>query len=124
MAQPIDILLVSDNLQNINIAWRHFAYTDYTAKATTHVSGAMECVRSDKPPKIVVYYASADSAKLFRLYRTLRADEVNPKIPLIVLADPQKQKALMDYIKLENTEILGISVDDKKLFSVVKSMAK
>ena len=124
MAQPIDVLLVSDNLQNINIAWRHFAYNDYSAKATTHVSGALECVRSENPPQLIVFYASSGCKKLFELYRALREEETNPNTPLIVLADPQLQKSLTDYIKLKNAVILGISVDDKKLFTTVKSMIK
>lgn len=124
MAQPIDILLVSDTLQSINVAWRHFAFTDYSAKATTHVNGAMECIRGDTPPKAVVYYASDDSAKLFRLYRAMRADERLPDLPLIVLADPQRQKALAETVTMKNTTVLGISIDDKRLLAAVRSMIK
>lgn len=117
----IDIILVSDSMQSINVAWRHFAYTDYSAKATTIVESAIEAIE-EKVPKAVVYYSTGESKLLFELYRKMRAYEPNPDIPIVVLADPQKQKLLLEYVALKNTQVIGISIDDKKLLEIMKQL--
>ena len=119
-----DVLLISDSLANINVAWRHFCYKEYNASATASVETAMEFLRSDKPPQVVVYYCGGGSSGFFPFYRTLRKDEKTAGFPLIVLTDVDMQKALAEYVKLENAQVLGISVDDKKLIDIVRSAAR
>ena len=118
-----DILLVSDSLANINVAWRHFCYKEYNASATASVDTAMEFLRSDNPPQVVVYYMGGGSSGFFPFYRILRNDEKTAGFPLIVLTDLDMQKPLAEYVKLENTQVLGISVDDKKLINIIRGAA-
>ena len=119
-----DILLISDSLPNINVAWRHFCQGEYNANATVNVEAAMEAIRSDKPPQVVVYYCSADnSRKFFSFYRIFRAEKKAAGCPLVVLADVELQKALSEYVKLENTDVLGISVNDDVLLSLIRDAA-
>ncbi len=119
-----DVLLISSSLENINVAWRHFCYSEYNASATTNISAAMENLKSSKPARIVVYYCSEDTEGFYSLYNTLRSDPKTADIPLLVLADVSWQKALTDYVKFYNTCILGISVNDEKLKDMVKSGAR
>ena len=116
-----DILLISDSLPNINVAWRHFCYGEYNANATANVDAAMEALRSDKPPQVVVYYCSAENSRtFFSFYRTFKAEKKTEKCPLVVLADVELQKALSEYVKLENTDVVGISVNDDVLMSLIR----
>ena len=120
-----DILLISDSLPNINVAWRHFCYREYNANATTSVDTAMEYLRSDKPPQVVIYYCGGGSSGgFFPFYRILRNDEKAADLPLVVLTDVDMQKALAEYVKLENAQVLGISVDDKRLRDVIRGAAR
>lgn len=119
-----DILLISDNLNNINVAWRHFAYREYNANATVSVETAMEYLKSDKPPQVVVYYCGGSSSGFFSFYHILREDEDTAGCPLVVLTDVELQKALAEYVKLENTQVLGISVNDKTLMDVIRNAAR
>lgn len=119
-----DILLIGSSLDNINVAWRHFCYSDYNASATANHEAAMENLRSKKPPQIVVYYCSDDAENFFSFYKTLREDPKTEKIPLIVLADVNRQKVLTEYVKLWNTCVLGISVNDDKLRDMVRTGAR
>ena len=118
-----DILLISNSLPNINVAWRHFCYREYNANATVSVESAMEYLHSDKPPQVVVYYCGSCS-EFFPFYRTLRSDEKSAHLPLVLLTDVELQMALAEYVKLENTQVLGISVDDKKLMDVIRNAAR
>ena len=119
-----DVLLISNSLPNINIAWRHFCYREYNASATASVDTAMEYLRSDKPPQVVIYYCGGSCSDFFPFYRILREDEKSAKLPLVILTDVEFQKALSEYVKLENTQVLGISVDDKRLMDVIRGAAK
>ena len=119
-----DILLISDSLANINVAWRHFTYKEYNANATMSVETAMEYLRSDKPPQVVIYYCGGGSSGFFSFYRILRSDEKTAECPLVVLTDVELQKALSEYVKLEKTQVVGISVDDKKLIDIIRLAAK
>lgn len=119
-----DILLLSNTLPNINVAWRHFCYREYNANATVSVETAMEYLRSDKPPQVVIYYCGGTCSDFFPFYRTLRSDEKSADCPLVLLTDVEFQKALSEYVKLENTQVLGISVDDKKLMDVIRNEAR
>ena len=119
-----DILLISDSLPNINVAWRHFCYQEYNANATANVDTAMEAIRSDKPPQVVVYYCSSENSRgFFSFYRTFKAEKKAAKCPLVVLTDVELQKALSEYVKLENTDVLGISVNDDVLMSLIRDAA-
>lgn len=118
----LKILLVGDTLQSINVAWRHFVYSEYAAKATTLVSGAMASINGDDPPDLVVYYADDESAQLFALYREMREGDTPTDIPLLVLADAHRQKALSDYFTFKNAEVVGISVDDRMLLDKIKKL--
>lgn len=120
----IKILLVSDSLQSINVAWRHFVYSEYAAKATTLVSGAMANINGDEPPDVVVYYAADESAQLFPLYREMREGDTPTKIPLLILADAYRQKTLSDYFTFEKADIVGISIDDRMLLDKIKNLIK
>ena len=119
-----DILLISDSLANINIAWRHFTYREYNANATMSVDTAMEYLRSDKPPQVVIYYCGGGSSGFFSFYHILRNDEKTANCPLVVLTDVELQKALSEYVKLEKAQVVGISVDDKKLIDIIRLAAK
>lgn len=119
-----DILLISDNLANINVAWRHFVYREYNANATVSVETAMEYLKSDKPPQVVIYYCGGGSRGFFSFYRILREDEKTKNCPLVVLTDVELQKALSEYVKLENAQVLGISVNDKTLMDVIRYAAR
>lgn len=119
-----DILLISNTLPNINVAWRHFCYREYNANATVSVESAMEYLRSDKPPQVVVYYCGGSCSEFFPFYRTLRSDEKSADCPLILLTDVEFQKALQEYVKLENTQVMGISVNDKTLMDVIRNEAR
>ena len=119
-----EILLISDSLPNINVAWRHFCYGEYSANATVSVDTAMESICSDKPPQVVVYYCSAEnSRKFFSFYHTFKAEKKAAGCPLVVLADVELQKALSEYVKLENTDVVGISVNDDVLMSLIREAA-
>ena len=119
-----DVLLISNSLPNINIAWRHFCYREYNASATVSVETAMEYLRSDKPPQVVVYYCGGSCSDFFPFYRILRGDEKSAGCPLVLLTDVEFQKALAEYVKLENTQVLGISVNDKTLMDVIRNTAR
>ena len=119
-----DVLLISNSLPNINVAWRHFCYREYNASATASVETAMEYLRSDKPPQVVIYYCGGTCSDFFPFYRTLRSDEKAANCPLVLLTDVEFQKAMAEYVKLENTQVLGISVDDKKLMDVIRNEAR
>lgn len=118
----LKILLVGDTLQSINVAWRHFVYSEYAAKATTLVSGAMSSINGDDPPDLVVYYAADESSQLFSLYREMREGEDPTKVPLLILADAHRQKALSDYFTFKNAEVVGISVDDRMLLDKITKL--
>ena len=119
-----DILLISDSLPNINVAWRHFVYREYNANATVSVETAMEYLKSDKPPQVVIYYCGGGSSGFFSFYRILREDEKTKNTPLVVLTDVELQKALAEYVKLENAQVLGISVNDKTLMDIIRNAAR
>ncbi|MCM1055653.1 MAG: hypothetical protein NC394_09045 [Bacteroides sp.] len=120
----IDVLLISSSLDNINVAWRHFCYSDYNASATTNHDAAMENLRSKKPAQIVVYYCGEETTDFFSFYKALRDDQKTENVPLVVLADLNRQKLLTDYVKLRNACVLGISVNDDKLRDTVKTGAR
>lgn len=119
-----DVLLISSSLDNINIAWRHFCYSDYNASATTNHDAAMENLRSKKPAQIVVYYCGEDTTNFFSFYKALREDRKTADVPLVVLADVSRQKLLSDYVRLRNACVLGISVNDDKLRDTVRTGAR
>lgn len=120
----INVLLISNSLENINVAWRHFCYADYNASATTNIDAAMEKLKSKDTANIVVYYCGEDTESFYPIYNTLRSDPETADIPLLVLADISWQQALTGYVKFYNTSILGISVNDEKLRETVKTGAK
>lgn len=120
-----DILLISDSPASINVAWRHFCYREYNANATVSVETAMEYLKSEKPPQVVIYYCSGESCGEFlSFFRILREDEKTSHYPLIVLTDVELQKALAEYVRLEKTQVLGISVNDKTLMDVIRNAAR
>lgn len=123
MAQT-EVLFIADDLNSINVAWRHFAYSDYSVRATTLVESGMECFEGTRVPQVVVYYCNAASKNLINLYRTIREDPRSANVPLIVLADFQEQKTLLEYFKLENTYVVGISIDDSKLKEIVRKAVR
>ena len=119
-----EVLFIADDLNSINVAWRHFAYNDYSVRATTLVESGMECFEGSKKPQVVVYYCNAASKNLINLYRTIRADDRSAKTPLVVLADFPEQKTLLEYFKLENTQTVGISIDDMKLKEIIRKAVR
>lgn len=119
-----DILLVSNTLDNINVAWRHFANREYSTNATTNYESAMINIRSEKKPDAVVYYCGSNTDDFISFYRMLRADESAAKIPVIILADAEKQTVLSRYIEWENACVLGISVSDGKLGDVIRGAVR
>lgn len=119
-----NVLLVSNTLDNINVAWRHFASRDYTANATTNYESAMINIRSDKKPDAVIYYYSDNTKDFIGFYRMLRADEAGKKIPVIILADAEQQTVLSRYIEWDNACVLGISVGDNKLGEVIRGAVR
>lgn len=119
-----DVLLISSSLENINVAWRHFCYNEYNASATTNHDAAMENLRSKKPSQIVVYYCGEDTTNFFSFYKMLREDQKTADVPLVVLADVSRQKLLSDYVRLRNSCVLGISVNDDKLRDTVRTGAR
>ncbi len=119
-----NILLVSNTLDNINVAWHHFANRDYAANATTNYDSAMTNIHSDKKPEVIIYYFSSNTDDFFSFYRMLRADEIGAKIPVIILADPDRQVVLSRYIEWDNAAVLGISISDSKLGEVVRGAAR
>ena len=119
-----EILFIADDLASINIAWRHFAYQEYSVRATTLVESVMECFGSDNKPQVVVYYCNSSSRQLIELYRAMRSDERSVKPPLVILADPPQQKALLEYLKVDNTQVVGISIDAEKLKEIIRKAAK
>lgn len=119
-----NILLVSNTLDNINVAWHHFANRDYAANATTNYESAMMNIHTDRSPEVIVYYVSSTTNDFFSFYRMLRADEKGAKIPVIILADPDRQVVLSRYIEWDNATVLGISVGDSKLGDVIRSAAR
>ena len=84
----------------------------------------MENLRSRKPAQIVAYYCGEDTTDFFSFYKMLREDEKTANVPLVVLADVSRQKALSDYVKLRNACVLGISVNDEKLRDTVRTGAR
>ena len=97
----INVLLISNSLENINVAWRHFCYADYNASATTNIDAAMEKLKSKDTANIVVYYCGEDTESFYPIYNTLRSDPETADIPLLVLADISWQQALTGYVKFE-----------------------
>lgn len=118
------LLLISDNSENLNVAWRHFCYKEYSAGATISIDSAMERLRSENPPQIAVYYRAAKGKGFFDFYSRLREDPATQNIPLLVLTDLEFQKVLSEYIKLKNAMVLGISVDDRRLMDIMRSAAR
>lgn len=118
------ILLVSNTLDNINVAWRHFANRDYSTNATTNYDSALTNINSDKKPDAVIYYCSSNTTDFITFYRMLRADEKGEKIPVIILADADQQTVLSRYIEWENACVLGISVSDGKLGDVIRGAVR
>ena len=119
-----DVLLISNSLENINVAWRHFRYSEYNTSATTNIEAALDNLRSSKPAQIIVYYCGEEVENFYTVYSALRNDPKIAKIPLLVLSDVGWQKALTGYVKLYNTCVLGISVNDQKLKETVKYGAR
>lgn len=119
-----DILLISNSLENINIAWRHFRYEEYNASATTNIEAAMEKLKSKEAAKIVIYYCGEDTENFYTFYETLRSDPETSEMPLLVLADVSWQQALTGYVRFYNTQVLGNSVNDAKLKDIVKTGAR
>ena len=119
-----DVLLISNTLENINVAWRHFRYNDYNTSATTNIDAALDNLKSSKPAQIIVYYCAESVESFYTIYKALRSDPKAAKIPLLVLADVGWQKCLVDYVHFYNTAVLGISVNDKKLRETVKFAAR
>lgn len=120
----INILLMSNSIENVNVAWRHFCYSDYNASATTNIEAAMENLKSDKASEILVFYCGEDTDNFYPLYNTLRSDPDTRNVPLLVLADVSWQMALTGYVKFYNMSVLGISVNDEKLRETVRFGAK
>lgn len=120
-----DILLISNSVPNINAAWKHFCYEkEYNANATLDVDSAMEYLRSDDPPQVTVYYCGGNCRGFFQFYRAKRGDPKSAACPLILLTDAEFQKALSEYVKLENTQVLGISINDNTLMDVIRSTVR
>lgn len=119
-----DILLISNSLENINIAWRHFRYEEYNASATTNIEAAIEKLKSKEAAKIVIFYCGEDTVDFYRFYKALREDPETSEMPLLVLADVGWQRALTGYVRFYNTQVLGNSINDEKLKDIVKTGAK
>lgn len=119
-----NVLLVSNTLDNINVAWRHFASRDYATNATTNYESAIANINSDKKPDAVIYYCSNNTTDFISFYRMLRADEEGAKIPVIILADAEKQGVLSRYIEWDNACVLGISIGDAKLGDVIRNAVR
>ena len=119
-----EVLFVADDLASINVAWRHCAYSEYYVRATTLVDSAMECFEGSKKPQVAVYYCNGASKQLMELYRTIRNDPRSAKTPLVILADPPQQKLLIEYLKLENTQVVGISINDTKLMEIIRKAGR
>ena len=118
-----DILLISNSLDNINIAWRHFRYEEYNASATTNIEAAMEKLKSRDAADMAVYYCADDNEDFYSFYDALRSDPMTKELPLLVLADVNWQQALTGYVKFYNTCVLGNSINDAKLKDIVKMVA-
>lgn len=116
----MNILLISNSLDNINIAWRHFRYREYDAVATTNIEAGMDRLRSDDAPKMVAFYCAEDTENFYAFYDMLRSDPKTSELPLLVLADVSWQRTLTEYFKFYNTHILGNSVNDEKLKDIVR----
>ncbi|MCM1297997.1 MAG: hypothetical protein NC203_05355 [Firmicutes bacterium] len=119
-----NILLVSNTLDNINVAWRHFANRDYSTNATTNYDSAMINLHSDKKPEVIVYYVSGNTTDFIAFYRLIRSDEIGAKIPVVILADADRQTVLSRYIEWDNACVLGISVSDGKLGDVIRGAVR
>lgn len=119
-----NILLISNSLDNINIAWRHFRYEEYSANATTNIDAAIEQLKSDNAAKIVIYYCGDDTETFYPFYKALRSDPDTAGIPLLILSDVSWQQALTGYVKFYNTSVIGNSVNDEKLKDIVRMGAK
>lgn len=120
----IDVLLISDTADNVNIAWRHFCYSEYSANAATNIQAAMNSLHEKKHAQIVAYYCTDKTGSFYEFYKALRSDPATENIPLVVLADVSWQTVLSKYIKLKNTKVVGISIDDTKLKDIMRTGAR
>lgn len=120
-----DILLISNSVPNINAVWKRFCYEkEYNANATLNVDSAMESLCSDDPPQLTVYYCGGNCSGFFPFYRTKRGNPKSAVCPLILLTDVEFQKALSEYVKLENTQVLSILINDNTLRDVIRSTVR
>lgn len=119
-----DVLLISDTVDNINVAWRHFCYNEYSAAAATNVQSALDSFNEKKHAQVVAYYCSDSTDSFYSFYKTLRSNPATENIPLVVLADISWQTVLSKYIKLKNTKVVGISIDDTKLKEIMRTGAR
>lgn len=117
----IDVLLISDTVDNINVAWRHFCYNEYSAAAATNVQSVMDSLHEKKHAQIVAYYCGDNTSSFYSFYKTLRSDPATENMPLVVLADVSWQTVLSKYIKLKNVKVVGISIDDTKLKEIMRT---
>ena len=54
----------------------------------------------------------------------MRESEEPTEIPLLILADAHRQKALSDYFTFKNAEVVGISVDDRMLLDKITKLVE
>lgn len=120
----IEALLISNTVNNIKIAWRHFCTNDYNASSAVNNNTAIEMLKKGKKGIVPVFYCGNDTNCFIDFYRKLRADEKTANIPLVVLADVKWTQVLTEYVHLKNTFVAGVTLNGSKLLEIMRTASR
>ena len=108
-----NILIISDNIQQIN-KLRHYFSDEYKVSATNSADTALNTLQNKKAD-LALYHAVTDLSGFFSFYKTARQNPATENVPLIAVADTTMLKTLVDTVELKNAAFISTLIAPDKL---------
>ena len=104
------ILVICEVLNELARLRKYFDPAEYTVKAVTSYQAAVVNLRKDKSDLVIVDIGEKTDG-LFGFYRFMRTGVSCADIPMIIMANPATQRALMDNTEMIGTRVVGSTIN-------------
>ncbi len=117
----IDLLLVSNDMEDIMRIKLLFMNQNYNVKVTTNNHSAHDLILKD-PPHVCVYYAKYLDKKIYEFYRLMRHDKYNITVPMVILVEPELQQTFAEYFKFTKSVICSSTITKENFDDLIKDV--
>lgn len=117
----LELLLVSNVMQDIARIKGLFSNSNYRVKVTTKNESAFDLIKRN-PPNVCIYYAKNIDNKVFDFYKLIRSSSMIT-VPLVLLVEPEIQPVFTEYFAFKKSLICGSAITAENFNSMINKVA-